>query len=98
MITVELSPDGVGRVNPVVPRIGDRRDPSSKQKPFPKVPGEASEEEETDVPEPEDRPRPKRRAEDEDPTIDLLVLGRVLPTRQELPPRTQSQVAQELTA
>ncbi len=39
----------------------------------------------------------QRRGSD-DPTIDLLVLGRALPTRQELPPRTHSGVAQELSA
>ncbi len=98
MISVELSPEGVGRVNPVVQRIGDRREPTSKRRPFPEVPGEAPEEEETDVPKPEDRPRPERRPEGDDPTIDLLVLGRALPTRQELPPRTHSGVAQELSA
>jgi hypothetical protein len=96
MILVEVAPDEVGRVRDVVVPIGDRRDRERRQRPFPELPEEESDEE-PPTPAPDDsEPRPNRRPPgsteresesepDDDRTIDLLVLSLIVPTRQQLP-------------
>ncbi len=98
MISTELAPDGVGKVERVIIPVGDRRDREQRQREFPEIPEKDSEE---DSPETESsdtpsappagsRDRPASpETEDDDRTIDLLVLGLVLPTRQQLPGRSR---------
>jgi hypothetical protein len=86
MIGALLTPEGVGRIERVVVPIGDRRDRGAQQRPFPEIEEEEVDEESTDTPaKPETKlPVSDERAED-DPTIDLLVIGSIVPSRQKLP-------------
>jgi hypothetical protein len=94
VISAELAPDGVGRIDPVVVPVGDRRDRERRQREFPEIPEKDSEKEPPEAESdhtPADPParshdRPASpEAEDDDRTIDLLVLGLILPRRQQLP-------------
>jgi hypothetical protein len=81
---LELHPDGVDRIGRVINPVGDRRDPKHRQKKFPEIPGDEDETPRPETPAPVDEDR--RPAEDDDDhTVDLLVLGLLLPTRQSLP-------------
>jgi hypothetical protein len=92
---VQLAPE-VGRIDPGVIPIGDRRDRERRQREFPEISERDSEEKPPEAESGEtpgdgparsdDRPA-SREQEDEDRTIDLLVLGLILPTRQQLPGR-----------
>ena len=93
MISIELAPE-IGRIDPGVIPVGDRRDREKRQREFPEIAEKDSEEnppdaESDDTPantptRSHDRPDPRKK-EDEDRTIDLLVLGLILPRRQQLP-------------
>ena len=83
----ELQPDEVGRIDRVIPPVGERRDRKSRQKPFPEIPGKKSEKGAPKDPPPTER-RPPPTQDDDDHTIDLLVGGLLLPRRQSLPGST----------
>lgn len=84
MIEIQAIADGVGPIDPVIPRVENRRERSHQKTPFPPLPGEKEEEE----PEAPADPDPQQKQKDEDPDhqIDIHVHGLILPTRQLLPP------------
>ncbi len=81
---LDLQPDDVSRIDRVIPPVGDRRDRKSRQKPFPEIP-EKNPEPVAESPPPVDDRRPRETDDDDDHSIDLLVLPLSLPTRQTLP-------------
>ncbi len=85
MIEIYAVSDGVRPIERIVPRVENRRERSRRDPPFPPLPGE--EEEPQEEPAPADPGPPQnRKDEDSEQKIDIHVLGRMLPTRQLLPP------------
>jgi hypothetical protein len=81
---------GVDRVDRIEPRVQERSNRKREPRPLP-APGK--DEREPDEP----APAPRADDDDEQPTIDLLVRGRELPTGQILPgPRGESASSQSL--
>ncbi len=82
---LDLQPDDVGRIDRVIPPVGDRRDRKSKQKPFPELPTDGDQKPAAETPPPVDDRQPRETDDDDDHSIDLLVHPLTLPTRQTLP-------------
>ncbi len=89
MTLVYAIADGVVPIKPVIPRVEKQRERSGREKPFPPLPGDESQEEPTNESENEP-PTEEKREESSDHKIDIHVVGVILPTRQMLPPSTTS--------
>ena len=84
------SSQDIGGIQPIVPRVEDRRDRPRRQRPFPRIPdekeSEVPDEEESEAPSEPDESEPKPPDSDaEEHRIDVIVRGRTLPTGQFLP-------------
>lgn len=80
---METSLEAVERVEHVVPRISDRRDQERRRQPFPKIEDEPAGEPPKEAPE---KGHSRVDPDAEEHLVDLVVLGRFLPTGQYLPP------------
>ncbi len=86
MTLVYAIADGVAPINSVVPRVEKRRERSGREKPFPPLPGDESQEEEPTSGGGDEPPTEEKREENSDHKIDIHVAGVILPTRQLIPP------------
>ncbi len=86
MTLVYAIADGVAPINSVVPRVEKRRERSGREKPFPPLPGDESQEEESTNEKGNEPPTDEKWEESSDHKIDIHVAGVILPTRQLLPP------------
>jgi hypothetical protein len=85
MIPADLAPD-VGRIEPVIVPVGDRRDRSQRQRKFPEIEEKESEKDLSEKPDEPGAEPPTPDSDDEtDHTIDILVIGSIVPGRQHLP-------------
>ena len=80
---METTLEAIERIEHVVPRISDRREREQRRRPFPEIEDEPAQEPPQEAPE-KDRPRVDPAPEEH--RVDLVVLGRFLPTGQTLPP------------
>ena len=83
MIEMQTSLEAIERIEHVVPRISDRREPEKRRPPFPEIEGEPAREPPQEAPE---KDPPREDSDPEEHRVDLVVLGRFLPTGQYLPP------------
>ena len=85
MITLYAGAEGVFPAGRVTQVIRDGRQKNRKQKPFPPLPDEEEEAKERPSSETNAPTSEKKHRDDEDSTIDVHVLGQILPTRQFIP-------------
>lgn len=86
---METSLEAIERIEHVVPRISDRRDQERRRRPFPEIEDETAGEPPKEAPE---KGRPRVDPDAEEHRVDLVVLGRFLPTGQYLPPAEATRI------
>ncbi len=80
---MQTSLEAIERIEHVVPKISDRREREQRRRPFPEIEGEPAREPPQEAPE---KGLPREDSAAEEHRVDLVVLGRFLPTGQYLPP------------